>query len=568
MAVVGNLEVLLALTYDKYSQGIGRVIKDTHRLEGAVNSSMGRIQKLMHLNSGGGGLFSRLQNAVGNGVSGVQNLLTGPKVAAGLGGKLIWDSLKAFEEGEKSAAKLEAVLKSTEHSAGRTATQIDLLAGSLQDLTTFEDDVTKNAAAKLLTFTNVKTDVFDDAIRAAQDMATVLDSDLDSAIMQLGKALNSPAEGLSALTRSGVSFTQQQKDVIKSLVETGRTAEAQRMILAELNKEFGGAAQAMAKTSAGKWARARNAFGNVMEGLGETGAPASGWLADIVTSTSNAATGTNPRFDTVLHEWQGDNGLRGDRSHTTATIEAALERAKKRRAELATLAAESRGFGFDENWGLGFDIADPTIAKAHEAAAAEERVLQDMLSKARVNAIRDRGGPLSQFATKGITGLSNLLTDAAKSAAGPWQTLLSTVDKTVTTFDDLTSHLDEAKAIVESTLSPMDKLQEQMRLISENRGRGLLTESQASRASIAAVMEAMQAQPDSRPSVAAFGSEAAFDAIARNAQKSPESQLLAKILDQLRTSADRSDTSASKLSDIERQISKFLTLVDPKRPRL
>jgi hypothetical protein len=77
-------------------------------------------------------------------------------------------------------------------------------------------------------------------------MSVALGQDMKSSAIQLGKALNDPIKGVTALQRVGVSFTASQKDQIKTLVESGRTLDAQKIILGELTKEFGGSAEAAA----------------------------------------------------------------------------------------------------------------------------------------------------------------------------------------------------------------------------------------------------------------------------------------------------------------------------------
>ena len=67
----------------------------------------------------------------------------------------------------------------------------------------------------------------------------------------MGKALNDPVANLSALSRSGIQFSDEQKAVIKSMAETGRLAEAQTLILDELNRQYGGSAEAAAKADGG-----------------------------------------------------------------------------------------------------------------------------------------------------------------------------------------------------------------------------------------------------------------------------------------------------------------------------
>ena len=75
-------------------------------------------------------------------------------------------------------------------------------------------------------------------------MSPVLGTDASGSAIQLGKALNDPIKGITALTRVGVTFTEQQKDQITTLVESGKTIDAQKIILGELQKEFGGSAEA------------------------------------------------------------------------------------------------------------------------------------------------------------------------------------------------------------------------------------------------------------------------------------------------------------------------------------
>jgi phage-related minor tail protein len=89
-------------------------------------------------------------------------------------------------------------------------------------------------------------DIFDQATGIITDMSVALGQDTSSSAIQLGKALNDPIKGVTALQRVGVSFTASQKEQITTLVESGKTLDAQKLILAELGKEFGGAAEAAA----------------------------------------------------------------------------------------------------------------------------------------------------------------------------------------------------------------------------------------------------------------------------------------------------------------------------------
>lgn len=177
-------------------------------------------------------------------------------------------SIQAYNESALAAAKLESVLRSTGGASGLTAKELANFAGDLQKVTKFEDDATINAMALLATFKSIKGDIFKQTIVSAQDLATVLGTDLNGAVMQLGKALEAPEIGLTMLRRSGISFSTQQIEQIKKLVAEGKKHEAQLVMLAEVQTQFGGAAKAAGDTAAGSWVKMKNALGDLMEVIG------------------------------------------------------------------------------------------------------------------------------------------------------------------------------------------------------------------------------------------------------------------------------------------------------------
>jgi hypothetical protein len=150
----------------------------------------------------------------------------------------------------------------------------------------------------------------------------VMGQDLQSSVVQIGKALNDPIKGITALSRVGVSFTQQQKDQITQMTKAGNIAGAQAMILRELQTEFGGAAEAMSSP----FTRIGNIVGDIGEGIGsvflpaleavasriaegilpvaesmsEKFATAGGVLRDVVVSAINTAVTVVSNFGTYL----------------------------------------------------------------------------------------------------------------------------------------------------------------------------------------------------------------------------------------------------------------------------
>lgn len=177
--------------------------------------------------------------------------------------------VKANEEATAAFANLEnAVERAGDAAGGRTADDFARTATALADITTNTDEAVQGVQQLLLRFQNIRTDRFDDATKSVLDFAQATGRDLSSAAEVVGKALSSPEKGMTALAKAGVIFSNGQKKVIKDLVDTGRTAEAQALILAELDKRFGGAAEAARNTFAGALKAVRNSLGELLESDG------------------------------------------------------------------------------------------------------------------------------------------------------------------------------------------------------------------------------------------------------------------------------------------------------------
>jgi hypothetical protein len=179
-------------------------------------------------------------------------------------------------ESQKAAAQTAAVLKSTGGAAGVTAAHVARLSAALQKNVAVSDETIQAGQNMLLTFTGIRNEtgrgnkIFDQATRVLTDMTAALNNGavtseaMRSQAIQLGKALNDPVRGLSALRRVGVAFTAQQEDQIKTLVESGKTMQAQKIILHELGREFAGSAAAAATPAE----RLKLAFGDLSEKIG------------------------------------------------------------------------------------------------------------------------------------------------------------------------------------------------------------------------------------------------------------------------------------------------------------
>jgi phage-related protein len=179
-----------------------------------------------------------------------------------------------FDEAKDAAAgtaQLAAGIQSTGNAAKVSVSGLNDLASSIQGYSGQTDDSIVKSEQLLLTFTNIKNNgpdkIFDQATKASADMAAKFGGDASQQAVLLGKALNDPVKGISALQRVGVSFTASQKDTIAALVKTGDVAGAQKVILKELNTEFGGAAKAAGQSFPGQLQRVHRAFEDLTQGV-------------------------------------------------------------------------------------------------------------------------------------------------------------------------------------------------------------------------------------------------------------------------------------------------------------
>ena len=213
---------------------------------------------------------------------------------AALAGGLVYGLKKSFEasaEQEKAEAKLNQVIKATGQAAGYTAKELFDYADALQEVTTFSADEIKNGEAILASFVNIKGDLFKATAEMALNFSTFSGQDIQSSMLQLGKAMNDPIAGLGALTRNGVSFSNAEQEMIKTMAETNRLADAQRYILKAMNEQgMGNLARAQTESFTGKMMQLGNVLGDVGKNIAHVLSPQLGelvvYLRDVGTNTA------------------------------------------------------------------------------------------------------------------------------------------------------------------------------------------------------------------------------------------------------------------------------------------
>ncbi|MCW1839438.1 phage tail tape measure C-terminal domain-containing protein [Prosthecomicrobium hirschii] len=211
--------------------------------------------------------FADRLGAAGAGLAALGPVGLGVAAAIGLVALGVGKGLAEFQEAEKATLQLQAVLKATGFAAGITADEFDEMADAIEESTMQSAEAAKGAAGVLATFKSVQGDQFRSALKLSADLAAVFGGDMSSAATQLGKALEDPIEGITALRRVGVSFTASQKDLIQGFLDTGRAAEAQQVILDTVAGQVGGAGAGAAGGLAGAFKKANDQVGNFFESL-------------------------------------------------------------------------------------------------------------------------------------------------------------------------------------------------------------------------------------------------------------------------------------------------------------
>jgi hypothetical protein len=195
-------------------------------------------------------------------------------------------------EDEKALTNLESTLKATGNAANITADGFFEYANQLQATTGVGADQITQGAALLGTFRAVRNEVgkgnqiFTRATEAALDLSKKGFGDLESANKMLGKALQDPTRGITALSRAGVTFSESQKEQIKTLQESGDLLGAQKVILAEVEGQVKGTAKAYGQTTAGQVDRAARAFEELQKALAVALLPVITTLAGLLTKVS------------------------------------------------------------------------------------------------------------------------------------------------------------------------------------------------------------------------------------------------------------------------------------------
>lgn len=253
-------------------------VKKMRRATERANPKLSRFQRLLKNSSDAaslitgplGGVASRI-NTLGRITSVTAAVMLGMAVAVGAVTVGLSKAIAEAEKFQRSGLRTEAVLRATGHAAGFTAGEIREMSEEIARTTLASTSGVEAAAAKLLTFRSIQTDVFSRALSLSQDLAELGFGSVESGALQLGKALEDPLTGLTALSRIGVTFSAAQKEQIKQFVKMNELAKAQGVILDVLSSQVGGTGVAAAQGLTGAYDTLGQEVSEFQQNIGNAG---------------------------------------------------------------------------------------------------------------------------------------------------------------------------------------------------------------------------------------------------------------------------------------------------------
>ena len=198
----------------------------------------------------------------------------GPIAAITTGLALVGKTITVFSDRQRDVAVLTNGLKNLGLQGTPALDALQASADKLGKTTLFDQEQFTRGYALLTSFKQIGVSSYERVATAAADLAQTTGQDLNSALLQLSKALEDPARRVTDLSRSGTVFTEQQKEQIRVLQESGNILGAQAIILGEIEKQYGGAAEAAGSAGfAGAMDSLGEATRDLMEALGQNLVP-------------------------------------------------------------------------------------------------------------------------------------------------------------------------------------------------------------------------------------------------------------------------------------------------------
>lgn len=299
------------------------------------------------------------------------------------------ESLGEFLDAESQARKLDLTLRNLGAAAPVTASEVQRMADEIHRLTTFEDDAAIEASRLLLAVQGLTKQGFNQAMTVSADLAAMLGTDLPDAAGTLAKALADPAKGMKLLRGAGILLDADEKNLIKTMAETGTAADAMALLLETVAERVKGSAAEMRETTAGELEMMKKDWNDLKEWFGKNAiAPAIGGLAALTRETPEriAAEDRIRQIDAI------PSAIRA--------VDDALQRLlgmEDSVAERARLQRQLRLLNFNDKVNARKQVAADRLDRAKENGASQTKFVGDFIGKALADTSNASGSLASQF---------------------------------------------------------------------------------------------------------------------------------------------------------------------------
>lgn len=250
MSALGSLVVKLALEYAQFSQGLQSSEQDVKQHAKRVQDAYDNMAA---------GVSARMDSLKGSILAAIGGAISVVGITSAIS-KIKQETIDA----EKEQTQLAAAIKSTGGAAGWSIERLNAMADSMEKTSTFSAGQINQAQTRMLSYAGVVGEQFPRAMQAVIDMSERMGYEVTASAETIGKALDVPSEGLTALSKQGFRFTDAQKELVKQFERTGQTAKAQEIILQALESSYGGAAQAARDTLGGSLTAVGNTINSLM----------------------------------------------------------------------------------------------------------------------------------------------------------------------------------------------------------------------------------------------------------------------------------------------------------------
>ena len=251
---LGQLTIDLLMKTGGFIQGWTQAEREADRAQRKIAADAKKRAK--EVEEAWKGTKDTISNVVGGAIAGFS--------AGAVFSKFITETVQA----QKEQAGLAAALKATGNAAGFSIERLNEMAGQMEAATGIAAGELNQAQKVLTGFTNIVGENYAKALQSAADYSAYTGQSMTASAELMGRALNIPSVGMASLAKQGFKFTEEQIKLAQSLEETGRVAEAQKIVFDALDETYGGAAVAARDTLGGAMSALKNTINSLMTGEG------------------------------------------------------------------------------------------------------------------------------------------------------------------------------------------------------------------------------------------------------------------------------------------------------------